>query len=611
VSKETKARASEELWHLGIGDLLALPEKPTPTALCGPFVINLRTSSTPIGGVSNALRRFEHLHVYRLERRHEGRPQFLLRVGIIETELEADAILMAVREEYPGAFKASAGGDDRKAVAATARVATARRATQRSGPRRSEASMTPLSSPPTPKSVAVDPQPPFRWNIDEVLPDLATRLPSMPPAPPAVASLRSSGSSRGESRTPGAKVAPLEQAPAPPAPTDAGKPQSPIAPPAAPPPPIATVPPPPIATTLQPSVATAPQPSVATAPQPSVATAPQPSVATAPQPSVATTPQAPAAEAATSWIDEELDCDPNAVTDQVEALLFTFDRSFEAEASQPPVVQAADAPLVETVSESPDCETADVGPMAVEINITQPVEPQPGFLSCVDSDGEVAIVAEPPEPLESLEQLESVANEPAPPAVSIEVADPSSSAAGLTLELPTESRPAEGPQIDRTQTVRALTRLELEDGQSSPWFAIQLVLSEEEIDPHEVPNLSIFAEYRLYAVTGLHQDRCMHALRLGFFSSETAAAAVAGYLASCFDAPTIKRVSVAEHERFEEQRLTARKDVGGGDGHVVIELAAPAPSLLRQAREKLQFQRKHDKPDAGSIWSRLLPSRKS
>jgi len=431
--------------------------------------------------------------------------------------------------------------------------------------------MTPLSSPPTPKSVAADPQPPFRWNIDEVLPDLATRLPSMPPAPAAVTSLRSSGSSRGESRTPGAKVAPLEQVPAPPAPTGAGNPQFPIAPQAAPPPPIATT----------------------------------------PQPSVATTPQAPAAEAATSRIDEELDCDPNAVTDQVEALLFTFDQSFEAEASQPPVVQAADAPLVESVSESPDCETADVGPMAVEINITQPVERQPGFLSCVDSDGEVALVAEPPELPEPLEPLESVATEPAPPAVSIEVADPSSSVAGLTLELPTKSGPAEGPQIDRTQTVRALTRLELEDGQSSPWFAIQLMLSEEEIDPLQVPNLSIFAEYRLYAVTGLHQDRCMHALRLGFFSSETAAAAVAGYLASCFDAPTIKRVSVAEQERFQEQRLTARKDVGGGDGHVVIELAAPAPSLLRQAREKLQFQRKHDKPDAGSIWSRLLPSRKS
>ncbi|MGH8287508.1 MAG: hypothetical protein ACREV7_00555 [Steroidobacteraceae bacterium] len=517
MSKETKARASEEPWHLGIGDLLALPDNPAPTAPSGPFVINLRTSSTPIGGVSNALRRFGHLHVYRLERRHEGRPQFLLRVGIVETDLEADAILVTVREEYPGAFKASAGDDDRKAVAATARVATARRATQKSGPKRPEAPTTPQGSPRAAASAAADPQPPFRWNIDELLPELATRLPSMPPAPAPVTSPRPSGSPQGEGQSPAARVAPLEQATARPAPTD---------------------------------------------------------VERNPQPSIATPPQISAAEAAPFRVDEGLDCDPNAVTDQVEVLLFTFDKStFEAEAPQPPVIQAA-----------------------------EPVDPQPASLSSADSDGEGATAAEPAEPL---------ATEAAPPAMALEVADPAPAPAGVTLEPPIESGPADAPQIDRTQTVRALTRLELEDGQSSPWFAIQLMLSEEGIDPHQVPNLSIFAEYRLYAVAGLDQDRRMHALRLGFFSSETAAAAVAGYLATCFDAPSIKRVSAAEHERFEEQRLTARKDVGAEDGHVVIELAGPAPSLLRQAREKLHIPRKHDTPKAGSIWSRWLPSRKS
>ena len=549
MSKETKARASEELWHLGIGDLLALPDKPAPIALSGPFVINLRTSSTPIGGVSNALRRFEHLHVYRLERRHEGRPQFLLRVGIIETVLEADAILMTVREEYPGAFKASVGDDDRKAVAATARVATARRATQRSGPKRPEAPTTPLSSPPAAASVVAEPRPPFRWNIDEVLPELATRLPSMPPAPAPVTSLRPSGSPQGEGQAPAARVAPLEQATASPAPTD---------------------------------------------------------VERTPQPSIATPRQTSAAEAVPFPVDEGLDCDPNAVTDQVEALLFSFDRStFEAEAPQPPVIEAAEAPIVQRASEGPDLEAPGVGSMAVEINAAEPLDPQPASLPSADSHGEVATAAEPQEPAEPL------ATEAAPPAMALEVADPEPTPAGVTLEPPIESGPADAPQIDRTQTVRALTRLDLEDGQSSAWFAIQLMLSEEEIDPHQIPNLSIFVEYRLYAVTGLDQDRRMHALRLGFFSSETAAAAVAGYLATCFDAPSIKRVSAAEHERFEEQRLMACKDVGAEDGHAVIELAGPAPSLLRQARERLHIARKHDAPKAGSIWSRWLPSRKS
>ena len=57
----------------------------------------------------------------------------------------------------------------------------------------------------------------------------------------------------------------------------------------------------------------------------------------------------------------------------------------------------------------------------------------------------------------------------------------------------------------------------------SQWFSIQLSLSEDPIDPEHVPSLDIFNEYRLYSVTGLDGGRVMHALRLGFFSSELAA----------------------------------------------------------------------------------------
>lgn len=536
MSKETKVRVSEELWHLGIGDLLAPANRSAPAVLAGPFVINLRTSASPIGGISNALQRFEHLHVYRLERRHEGRPQFLLRVGIIETDLEADTILLTLREEYPGASKASAGDDDRKAVAATARVATARRAKQRSGPKRPEALATPRNSPAAAAGVAAGPQPPFRWNIDEVLPELGA--PRMAPQPHCAL-------------TPDAPQSPAA-AQNPKNPAQPAGPRLPLMPPLA-------------------------------------------------ESSIAAPPQTSATDAASCP-----DSDPNAVTDQVEALLFTFGRpTFEAEAPQPPVIEAAEAPIVQSASsDGPDFEAAAVGSTAVETNTVEPLEPRPACASRTDSDGEGASAegeSALPQPL---------ATEAAPPSVR-EVTDAAFAPAGVTPEPPTESEPADVPQIDRTRTVRALTPLELEDRQSSPWFAIQLMLSEEEIDPHQVPNLSIFAEYRLYAVTGLDQDRRMHALRLGFFSSETAAAAVAGYLATSFDVPSIKRVSAAEHERFEEQRLMARKDVEAVDGHVVIELAAPAPSLLRQARDRLHAQRKHNTPKAGSIWSRLIPSRKS
>jgi hypothetical protein len=159
--------------------------------------------------------------------------------------------------------------------------------------------------------------------------------------------------------------------------------------------------------------------------------------------------------------------------------------------------------------------------------------------------------------------------------------------------------------IDSTQTQRALTSLDVSKGEASSHFVVQLILSEDEIDPDHVPSLDIFSEYRLYRVKGLHEDSVMHALRLGFFSSEPAAQAVAGYLAVYFDTPTIKRVSVAEKERFAEDRLNARKDVGATGVHSVIELTSPAPLPERQVRE-VPAGKAAESSAKGSIWSRIV-----
>ena len=76
----------------------------------------------------------------------------------------------------------------------------------------------------------------------------------------------------------------------------------------------------------------------------------------------------------------------------------------------------------------------------------------------------------------------------------------------------------------------------------------------------------------------------MHALRLGFFCEENAAAAVASYLKELittpgasyltdyYDHPTVKRVSAAERERFANQPLEPRKDIGATGKHAVIEI---------------------------------------
>jgi hypothetical protein len=128
------------------------------------------------------------------------------------------------------------------------------------------------------------------------------------------------------------------------------------------------------------------------------------------------------------------------------------------------------------------------------------------------------------------------------------------------------------PSLESTQTMRALTPLELEDPATLHWFVIQLSLSEEGFDPDSLPNLDIFGEYRLYSVAGLDQGRLVHALRLGFFAEEGAAAAVASYLAAYYEKPTVKRVSIAERERFSDQRVEARKDIGATGQHAVIEI---------------------------------------
>jgi SPOR domain len=125
--------------------------------------------------------------------------------------------------------------------------------------------------------------------------------------------------------------------------------------------------------------------------------------------------------------------------------------------------------------------------------------------------------------------------------------------------------------LDSTQTVRTLTTVDLDDG-ALPWFVIQLSQATEPFDPDTVPNLDIFSVYRLYCVAEIDKGQILHCLRVGFFTAEIAASAVASYLTDYYEKPLIKRVSVAERERFADQRVDARKDVGATGRHAVIEI---------------------------------------
>ena len=148
---------------------------------------------------------------------------------------------------------------------------------------------------------------------------------------------------------------------------------------------------------------------------------------------------------------------------------------------------------------------------------------------------------------------------------------------------PDAGAPPGPPPIDSTQTLRALVVPEDAVAASEKLLVIQLLLSEREIQPESVPNLAIFNEYRLYSAVGYEQGKVMHALRLGFFTDDGPAEAVAGYLRSYFEAPVVTRVSAAERERFGRRRVSARKDSGDTGLHAAIELSsaptAPTTSL--------------------------------
>lgn len=159
--------------------------------------------------------------------------------------------------------------------------------------------------------------------------------------------------------------------------------------------------------------------------------------------------------------------------------------------------------------------------------------------------------------------------------------------------------------MDSTQTIRALTPLELADDQISKWYVIQLATSEDDFDPDQIPQLDIFDAFRLYSVIGLDGPRILHALRLGFFSDEISAQAVHGYLKSHFDGAAVKRVSIAERERFAESQVEARKDIGATGMHAVIEMASPTPVPETRLAD-LQAAANPRPAEEKSIWSRIV-----
>jgi hypothetical protein len=114
------------------------------------------------------------------------------------------------------------------------------------------------------------------------------------------------------------------------------------------------------------------------------------------------------------------------------------------------------------------------------------------------------------------------------------------------------SRIAASPDLDSTQTIRALTDAEMNDANQEKWWAIQLAVSDQPLNLDAMPHLDIFEAYRLYSVASAGSGKIVHSLRLGFFREAVSAEAVSGYLKTFFPTPSILRISSAEQARFKD-----------------------------------------------------------
>ncbi len=123
MGPESKERGSGDLWELTIDDLFTSSDAAASeldAAVPGPFAIDLCTSVEPASEIAPSLRDFDQLHVYQVTDWQDDRLVFRLRLGPIDSELEADAILSIVRRDYPAATTLPISDDDQRMIAIVA-----------------------------------------------------------------------------------------------------------------------------------------------------------------------------------------------------------------------------------------------------------------------------------------------------------------------------------------------------------------------------------------------------------------------------------------------------------------------------------------------------------
>jgi hypothetical protein len=557
-----------EIWHLSIDDLFQPVQEAPRLGGDGPFVINLSASSAPVSIPTKAFAGCSDAHAYQIQVTEDGRTRYRLRLGPFATEDEADAILAVARDTYPGALTATAGASDLRVIASLQAKVDSRQSSTRKPTNATVPDKT------APKKAAAEnraPEKPAKNKADaEISVDIAWPTPELvtPPPGPVRAAATVSPAAAPQVAIPPAAAAALELAPEWALPElDIPLPDSREASWVANVTPVLTeVVAPPIKASAPkiaaPTRVAAPVLTEVVAPKAKapVVTAPAPAAAQPAAPKPATTTKAPAPVAATPIAPVSVVATPEPAPKQTAAIPTAAAAKpiLPKIAAPPPKIAAPPAKIAAPppkIAAPPPSIAAPPPSIAAPAEKRAPMLTQSLLSLSKAAAAKLRHSAMKPSAgkLTSLQHV-VVATAPAPTVREVK-----------KLDDPLES-------LESTQTMRALTTTELEDTEVSRWFVIQLALADEAFDPDAVPNLDIFSEYRLYSVAGLDRGRIVHALRLGFFREEIGAVAVASYLAAYWDKPTITRVSLAERDRFADQRVEARKDVGATGRHAVIEI---------------------------------------
>jgi hypothetical protein len=513
------------------------------------FVINLCASIAPVRLDGNNIPGLENYRLYQVARVEDGRTRHRLRLGFFTSESHAESVLTVVRQQYPTAFTACLCEEDRRftrgflpETSAARPVAVAKPAhapVAHSKPAAAPAKQAPAAA----KTLAAaEPEiVELTWEPDA--PQTRARA-----APAAAAAKPTVGPSDGlddftwepPSLTPAADAAVAKSAAtgvvkAKPA---ADKNTS--------------------DTAKHPALKIAPKTPAAAKPvaakvTPPVAKPTPPVAKSAPPVAKPATPVAakPAARPATATAAPASKPDP-ASSMRVRTLDLTFSEPPPAPATAPRTAPAEPFHVGKGVAIN------DVGISLAAEPAAKPAAPAAAASSKVDRTTPAAKPIATPAPKVPEKTAKPAA---APLAAAAKPAAPPKPAAAPVVPPPiriTGTSNVPPPELDSTQTIRALTSAEMEDAGQEKWFAVQLAVSDQPVNLDAMPRLDIFEAYRLYSVATAGSGKIVHSLRLGFFKEAVSAEAVMGYLQTFFGSPTAMRVSVAEHARFKDPPSTKK-----------------------------------------------------